>query len=60
MVLPGAASMEAVSQPITSWWNSFKGLVGTFFVEMGPAEYSYILVISFVAGYLWLRSGSPR
>ncbi|MFK7821292.1 MAG: hypothetical protein AB8G99_21435 [Planctomycetaceae bacterium] len=52
--------MDTLTQPVRLWWNSFKGLIGTFFVEMGPSEYGYILAITFVAGYIWLRSGTRK
>jgi len=47
-------------QPIYTWWNSFTAVMSNYFAAVGPREYSYILVLTGIAGYLFLKSGSSR
>lgn len=49
--------MGAVIDPITSWWAAFSSLIVDFYVTMGPREYGYILIVTGIAGYFFLKSG---
>lgn len=45
------------ANPISAWWRDFTNLIVHFFGTMGPREYSTILVLTFIGGYLFLRGG---
>lgn len=50
--------MEAIIQPVTDWWRAFSLLVSDFFNNIGPKEYGYILVVTGIVGYLFMKSSS--
>ncbi len=49
--------MDAIIQPVTTWWRAFSLMIGDFFVTLGPREYSYILIATGIAGYFFMKSG---
>lgn len=45
-------------RPVYTWWNSFTALMGDYYANIGPQEYGYILIVTGIAGWVFLRSGS--
>lgn len=58
--LPGIDPMDRITQPVSDWWRAFSLLVSEFFQTMGPREYSYVLVVVGVLGFLFLKGGGHR
>lgn len=49
--------MNGISEPVAAWWGAFSLMISDFFTNMGPKEYGYILVLTGIAGYLFMKSG---